>query len=91
MGWGAALGYPGFRPQVGGEAVAVQVLSATLLVAAWPALDRFEGPGYERILVPVLSTEFGSGRVGERRLYKYANLYAATESQRDDSYASQGL
>ena len=28
VGWGADLGYPGFRPRVGGEAVAVQVLSA---------------------------------------------------------------
>ena len=31
MGWGAALGYPGFRPREGGEAVAVQVLRASLL------------------------------------------------------------
>ena len=31
MGWGADLGYPGFRPRVGGEAVAVQVLSASLV------------------------------------------------------------
>jgi hypothetical protein len=28
VGWGADLGYPGFHPRVGGEAVAVQVLSA---------------------------------------------------------------
>src|SRR5215211_6722598 len=28
VGWGAALGYPGFRPRVGGAAVAVQVLTA---------------------------------------------------------------
>src|SRR5215212_6775171 len=27
-GWGAALGYPGFRPRAGGAAVAVQVLTA---------------------------------------------------------------
>ena len=91
VGWGAALGYPGFRPRVGGDAVAVQVLSAPLLASAWPDLDRFEGPGYERILVPVFSTEPGAGQeAGERQLHTVANLYAATESQRGDSGASQG-
>jgi gamma-glutamylcyclotransferase (GGCT)/AIG2-like uncharacterized protein YtfP len=90
VGWGAALGYPGFRPRVGGDAVAVQVLTAPLLATAWPTLDHFEGPGYERILVPVFSTELGPGQAGERRLYTVANLYGATESQRGDSEASQG-
>jgi gamma-glutamylcyclotransferase (GGCT)/AIG2-like uncharacterized protein YtfP len=90
LGWGADLGYPGFRPRVGGDAVAVQVLTAPLLATAWPALDRFEGPGYERILVPVFSTELGPGQAGERRLYTVANLYAAPEPQRGDSEASQG-
>jgi gamma-glutamylcyclotransferase (GGCT)/AIG2-like uncharacterized protein YtfP len=80
MGWGADLGYPGFRPRDGGDAVAVQVLTAPLLATAWPTLDRFEGPGYERILVPVFSTVLGGGQAGERRLYTVANLYAPTES-----------
>jgi hypothetical protein len=70
--------------------VAVQVLRAPLLASAWPALDRFEGPGYERILVPVFGTELGPWHAGKRRLRTVANLYAATESQRDDSEASQG-
>src|SRR5215211_238211 len=80
LGWGAALGFPGFRPRVGGEAVAVRVLSAPSLATAWPALDRFEGPGYERILVPVFGTEPGPGQADERRPYKVANLYAAAEA-----------
>jgi gamma-glutamylcyclotransferase (GGCT)/AIG2-like uncharacterized protein YtfP len=79
-GWGASLGYPGFRPRVGGDAVAVQVLTAPLLATAWPTLDRFEGPEYQRILVPVFSTELGPGQAGERRLHTVANLYAATEA-----------
>jgi hypothetical protein len=83
VGWGAALGYPGFRPRVGGDAVAVQVLIASSLASAWPTLDRFEGPGYQRILVPIFNTELGPGRVDERRLYTVANLYAATESGPD--------
>ena len=73
-----------------GDAVTVQVLSAPLLASAWPTLDHFEGPGYERILVPVFSTELGGGQAGERRVHTVANLYAATESQRGDSDASQG-
>lgn len=59
VGWDAALGYPGFRPQVGGDAVKVRVLTAPSLATAWPALDRFEGPGYRRILVPVFGAEPG--------------------------------
>jgi gamma-glutamylcyclotransferase (GGCT)/AIG2-like uncharacterized protein YtfP len=82
VGWGADLGYPGFRPRVGGDAVAVRVLTAPSLATAWPTLDRFEGPGYERILVPVLSTQPGFGQAGER-LYTVANLYAAAEASPD--------
>jgi gamma-glutamylcyclotransferase (GGCT)/AIG2-like uncharacterized protein YtfP len=89
MGWGADLGYPGFRPRVGGDAVAVQVLSAPLLASAWPDLDRFEGPGYERILVPVFGTELGPGQAAERRLHTVANLYAPTEAQRGNTEVSQ--
>ena len=47
VGWGADLGYPEFRPRVGGDAVAVRVLTAPSLATAWADLDRFEGPGYE--------------------------------------------
>jgi gamma-glutamylcyclotransferase (GGCT)/AIG2-like uncharacterized protein YtfP len=80
MGWGADLGYPGFRPRIEGEAVAVQVLRVPLLASAWPDLDRFEGQGYQRILVPVFSTELGLGQAGERRLNTVANLYSLTET-----------
>jgi hypothetical protein len=80
MGWGADLGYPGFRPRIEGEAVAVQVLRVPLLASAWPDLDRFEGQGYQRILVPVFSTELGLGQADERRLNTVANLYSLTEA-----------
>lgn len=68
-GWGATLGYPACRPRAGGPAITVKVLSAPALGRAWPELDHFEGPGYRRILVPVLTPE--------RRPYTVANLYAA--------------
>ncbi len=84
LGWGAELGYPGFRPRVGGEAVAVWVLTASRLAGAWPELDRFEGEGYRRILVPVFAKEMDSAQeAGERRLYTVANLYAPTEASPD--------
>ena len=76
VGWGAALGYPAFRPFDRGGAVTVWVFTAPLLETAWPTLDRFEGPEYRRILAPV----FSSGPVGERRLYTVANVYAAAEA-----------
>ncbi len=84
MGWGAELGYPGFRPRAGGDAVAVWVLNASRLAGTWPELDRFEGEGYRRILVPVFAKEIGSAHeAGERRLYTVANLYAPTEASPD--------
>lgn len=72
LGWGATLGYPAFRPRVGGPAVVVKVLTSPMLATSWPALDHFEGPEYRRILVPV----FRPGPADERRLYTVANLYA---------------
>lgn len=83
LGWGADMGYPGFRPRAGGDAIAVQVLSAPPLASAWPDLDRFEGPGYQRILVPVFDAELGPEQADERWLYTVANLYAATEASPD--------
>src|SRR5215210_469731 len=80
MGWGAALGYAGFRPRAGGDAVAVKVLTAPSLATAWSALDRFEGPGYRRILVPIFDTDLGPEHAGERRLRTVANLYSANEA-----------
>jgi len=80
LGWGAVLGYPGFRPRAGGDIVAVKVLTASSLATAWPALDRFEGPGYWRILVPIFDIVLGSEQVGERRLRTVANLYSANEA-----------
>ena len=80
-GWGAELGYPGFRPRAGGEAVAVWVLRASRLADAWPELDRFEGEGYRRILVPVFGTEISGGQeAGERQLHTVANLYSPAEA-----------
>ncbi|HEX6041360.1 gamma-glutamylcyclotransferase family protein [Longimicrobium sp.] len=81
VGWGATLGYPAFRPRIGGADVAVKVLRAPALPAAWPELDRFEGPGYRRILVPVLTSD----AKGERRLHAVANLYAAAEALPGDA------
>lgn len=75
-GWGATLGYPALRPRAGGPAVQVHVLTSPALVAAWPSLDAFEGPGYRRVLVPVLAT----GPAGTRRLHAVANLYAAADA-----------
>lgn len=79
VGWGAALGYPAFLPREGGPAVHVRVLTTPSLATAWPDLDRFEGPGYRRILIPV----FHRGPAEARRLYTVANLYAAAEPPAD--------
>lgn len=80
VGWGAELGYPAFRPRAGGADVAVQVLTSPELAAAWPELDRFEGPEYRRILAPVLTPGPAEGR----RLLTVANLYAAAGADPGD-------
>ena len=77
VGWGATLGYPAFRPRVGGAAVAVQVLTSARLPGAWARLDAFEGPEYRRILVPV----FRDDAAGARHLYTVANLYAVADGR----------
>jgi gamma-glutamylcyclotransferase (GGCT)/AIG2-like uncharacterized protein YtfP len=71
-GWGSALGYPAFQPREGGSAVGVKVLKAPLLIGAWPKIDQFEGPEYQRILVLVFERD--------GQLSTVANLYACFQS-----------
>jgi len=80
-GWGAPLGYPAFRPRVGGAAVTVHVLTSAALPSAFPELDQFEGPEYRRILIPV----FRPGAADEQRLHTVANIYAAAVEPSDSA------
>ena len=50
-GWGATLGYPALVPDEAGEEVRGLIFSSDQLGSFWPALDEFEGDGYERVLV----------------------------------------
>jgi len=64
QGWGADLGYPGFRlptTEAAGETIAAVGLFAEQLVAHWPRLDAFEGEGYHRILLPFELTDGTTG------------------------------
>jgi len=55
-------GYPAFRRDPEGDAVAVDVLVSSELVDHWERLDAFEGPGYRRITVEVtLDSDSESG------------------------------
>ncbi|MDX1500755.1 MAG: gamma-glutamylcyclotransferase [Thermoanaerobaculia bacterium] len=67
-GWGVLHGYPALEVDPRADEVSVVVLVSDRLPAAWKRLDRFEGPGYLRVLVPVVLAD-GAVRV--------ANLYAA--------------
>lgn len=74
-GWGAAAGYPGLRwiPATG-DAEAPRVAAHLLVSEALPdrfaRLDRFEGPGYRRVLVPFFTEEQRPAAVGN--LYELA-------------------
>ncbi len=52
-GWGLTGGYPGFRWDETGGAIQALVFESPALPEHWRRLDRFEGPAYCRILVPV--------------------------------------
>jgi gamma-glutamylcyclotransferase (GGCT)/AIG2-like uncharacterized protein YtfP len=58
IGWGSALGYPGFVPEQHGENVEVHVLTSVDLPGHWRRLDDFEGAGSRRYTV-VVTTERG--------------------------------
>jgi gamma-glutamylcyclotransferase (GGCT)/AIG2-like uncharacterized protein YtfP len=67
-GWGAGLGYPAYRWIPDGERVPAHLLHSPDLPGHWAALDEFEGPDYERILVPFYD---------ETGLIAVGNAYAA--------------
>ena len=52
-GWGAEMGFPGIIPTEDGDEVEGFVFSSEYLENYWLMLDKFEGEGYERVLVTV--------------------------------------
>lgn len=52
-GWGAAVGFPGIVLDPTGPQVEAYLLDSPDLPAAWPRLDEFEGPGYERVVTTI--------------------------------------
>lgn len=66
--WSGRWGYPALRLEPGGDAVAVELLISDALPAHWKLLDEFEGPGYRRVLTPLLR----NGEIAE-----VANIYEA--------------
>jgi gamma-glutamylcyclotransferase (GGCT)/AIG2-like uncharacterized protein YtfP len=60
QGWGAALGYPALILDPEGSTIEVQIFESADLPSHWPRLDDFEGPGYQRVAVPV---ETADGRL----------------------------
>ena len=66
-GWGLTGGFPGMRWRPGGIQFPVKMFVSTTLVDHWARLDEFEGPEYQRILVPVDDAKVG--------LIAVANVY----------------
>jgi len=58
-GWGASLGYPALTLDPHGPAVNVHVFESADLPAHWSRLDRFEGPGYQRVTTTVHTATAG--------------------------------
>lgn len=69
-GWGAALGYPALHwDPASSNRVAAWLFVSPDLPKHWPALDRFEGDEYRRILAPVYN---GAGLLAVGYLYEIA-------------------
>jgi len=56
-GWGAALGYPGLMLDPAADEIAVQILTSDDLPRHWARLDDFEGEGYRRTIVMVMTAQ----------------------------------
>lgn len=52
-GRGSGEGPPGLAWEAASAGVEVHLLESAALAGAWDRLDEFQGPGYQRILVPV--------------------------------------
>ena len=67
-GWGAALGYLGFKHSSIEEQANIEayILFSDELVDNWTYLDEFEGDGYRRILAKF---ELDNGEVGVGNIY----------------------
>ena len=67
-GWGADMGYYGFRQTdiEDQKQIKVLVLVSDELVANWKMLDDFEGSGYKRILAKY---ELANGQIGVGNIY----------------------
>jgi len=72
-GWGRTLGFPAFRWAPDGETIDVWLLTSPELPKQWEILDRFEGPSYQRSIVPV-ETDAG---------ITVANIYELNSQIRD--------
>ncbi len=71
QGWGIHLGFPALRWSPDGALVPAQLFVSADLPGHWPRLDRFEGPDYQRILVPMLDHDGDVAAV--------ANLYQTVD------------
>jgi len=54
-GWGAELGYPALVLDENGPLVDVEVFESEALPEHWDRLDAFEGSGYRRVAVEVVT------------------------------------
>ncbi len=75
-GWGAEHGFPALAWRPDGSRVAAKLFVAPDLPSHWRRLDKFEGDGYRRILVPF---EADAGIIAVANLY--ADRSAAEESR----------
>jgi gamma-glutamylcyclotransferase (GGCT)/AIG2-like uncharacterized protein YtfP len=72
-GWGMTMGFPAFRWMPEGEMIDIWLLISPELPEQWETLDRFEGPSYQRSIVPV-ETDTG---------FTVANIYELNARIRD--------
>lgn len=67
--WGSAEGFPGFCADPNGHDVPVSVLVSEMWERNRDRVDRFEGPGYRRIVLEVFEPETGEC-LGKAQVYE---------------------
>ena len=65
-GWGAGMGYFGFKPSKEQKHIEASILVSERLINHWAYLDEFEGSEYKRILAKY---ELENGEIGIGNIY----------------------
>lgn len=78
VGWGAAEGYPGIILNENADEVEGFIFRSSELPDHWDRLDKFEGPGYQRVIT---SAKLEDGTVIDACVYQLSDKSYKSDSE----------